>query len=104
MPKKKKVKPKVEEEIVSTAIEEPELSAEELALTTPEAEPEEPKKTLDEQLLDYYNNAPLGPLKMEDLKKTLDATEEQLTQAWDRLYDQHLIEFSKFVKSCESYP
>ena len=62
-----------------------------------EVAPEKPK-TLEEQLLDYWKQAPPGPIDAEKLAEELNTTAERLSQAWDRLYDFHKICFAKFVK------
>lgn len=106
MAKKKKKTKKVEEEVTATipeTTEEPAVTPieEPQGVTEPEPAPE-PKKSLDERLLEYYNNAEVGSVNVEVLKQALGANEEQISHAWDRLYDQGKIEFGKFVKSWKS--
>jgi len=74
---------------VITATVEP--SIEELTIPTP--------KTLDEQLLDFYNAAEPGNLSLGQIMVQLGVDDPILIkQAWDRLYDLHKVPFSKLFK------
>jgi len=61
---------------------------------------EEPTpKTFDEQLLDIYNAAEPGNLSLGHIMVALDVEDPILIQqAWDRLYDQRKVPFSKLYK------
>ena len=56
-------------------------------------------KTLDEQLLDFYKTAAPGNLSLGQIMVQLGVDDPTLIkQAWDRLYDQHKVPFSKLFK------
>ena len=106
--KKKTVKTESVEEPVPEVVDEPiepnEPESNLVVSVKSDAVLEEPKKSLDERLLEYYRNAKVGEVTLSGLIRDLDATPQQLGHAWDNLYNAGLIEFGKFVKSCETYP
>lgn len=68
-------------------------------ITATQLPPAEPPTTLEQQLLDIYNASPVGPIPLWKLLKETDATIQELESAWDSLYDQHKVPFTKFYKA-----
>lgn len=67
------------------------------------AEPVTPQ-TIEEQLLAIYNDAPPGPLSLADTMKKLGVDQPILIkQAWDRLYDQRKVPFTKLYKPAKGH-
>jgi len=104
MVKKKRRPTRIEPEKIEKVVEAPMETVEPIIELEATEAKVEPKKSLDDRLLEYYRNAEVGTVTLEGLKRDLGANEEKLGQAWDRLYNAGVIEFSKFVKSCETYP
>jgi len=79
-------------------------ATEEPAPPTEEKAEEPVAKTLDEQLLDFYNTAEPGNLSLGKVMVQLGVDDPILIkQAWDRLYDQHKVPFSKLFKPPKGY-
>ena len=77
------------EEVIETADVEP--IVEELTVPQP--------KTLDEQLLDFYNAAEPGNMSLGHIMVQLGVDDPTLIkQAWDRLYDLRKVPFTKLFK------
>lgn len=92
--KKKKTTPTAVTVKTPEIKEEPNIVVEE----KPEAKASSKPANLQEHLLALYNVAESGVMDIEKLKEITGATEEQLMQTWDRLYDYGKVGFSKFVK------
>lgn len=101
MPRRKKIVVEEEtpptEEVVSTELPESEPIVEE-SVSPEKTEVKETPPTLEEHLLALYEAAEPGSMNVEVLKATTGATEEQLSQMWDHLYDFGKVGFAKFVK------
>ena len=67
--------------------------------------PEEPQpKTLDEQLLEIYNDAAPGNMSLGQIMVQTGIDDPMLIkQAWDRLYDLRKVPFSKLFKPRKGY-
>lgn len=98
---KEEPKPPIEEE--STEKKPMEEKAEKPTPIIPEEEaviatPPKPR-TLDEKLLDIYNAARPGPMSIAEVMLETGLEDPILIkQAWDRLYDRHMVPFSKLYK------
>ena len=66
---------------------------------TPQPIAAPPAPTLDEQLLAIYTEAPPGPISLAHAMVELGIEDPTLIrQAWDRLYDQRKVPFTKLYK------
>jgi hypothetical protein len=54
---------------------------------------------LPQQIMDIYNAAPAGHIPLETVLKETGASEIEIAQAWDKLYDQHKVPFSQLYKA-----
>jgi hypothetical protein len=103
MPKKKVETIPSEEKLPPMVPPEPSptIATETTPIPTPSAEPTAKPTvhtSIEDQLLEAYNKAPLGPMNLAQLMLDTNATQIRLSQAWDRLYDLGKVPFSKFVK------
>ena len=92
---------KVKTAKIEPIIEEPKVEEEKKEEATPKLEEEEEKPkepeplTLDEQVLAIYNNAEEGENLLHKMVVETGARENELMQAWDRLFDYHKVSSPK---------